>query len=375
MALKDSWQQQKRQRQQEAIQRRKQVSETLTLTQKERQEKASQLRSDLSLFRETLVSDDRSRNLEFQHFYSQLQYETQSFLAEARDQRQKQAQQVAQQLSEFIQTLQQQTATFLTVTEAERVLMAQQLTHDLQGFRIALNESMSSLRQDMQSELQDLQIETELLLHQSRQQRIKTQLRLTRHLAAFTETLRSNVQSYLSEVSANRQEQAAFLAERLHQNRVDRTTEIKALFASLADFRMQIQQYHASLKSVVWGEESLTEMPAIVQKPSIPTSATPKTPTHLIAKPISAQPSRVAIAQPAGAAGMPIKVVTPVLEADYEEKIYQYIDLMEGARLTEIESSLGISRFQAVDALRSLIQKGLVTQRDRVYRIQEDFTV
>ena len=59
----------------------------------------------------------------------------------------------------------------------------------------------------------------------------------------------------------------------------------------------------------------------------------------------------------------------------FEEKVYHYIESMQGARLTEIESAMGISRFQAVDTLRSLIQKGLVTQRDRVYRIQEDFIV
>jgi predicted transcriptional regulator len=40
--------------------------------------------------------------------------------------------------------------------------------------------------------------------------------------------------------------------------------------------------------------------------------------------------------------------------------------------LTEIESTLGINRFQAVDALRSLIQKELIVQKDRTYRIQEE---
>ncbi|KAM3113663.1 hypothetical protein [Phormidesmis sp. 146-33] len=368
MALKDSWQQQKQQRQQEAIQRRRQVSEALTLTQKDRQEKASQLRSDLSLFRETLLSNDRARNAEFQAFYSKLQDKTQSFLSEAKEQRQKQSQQVAQHLSEFVQRLQQQTASFLTVTEVERGLMAQQLANDLQSFRVALNESVSSLRQDIQSELQDLQIETELLLDQSRQQRLKTQIRLTRHLAAFTETLRSNLQTYLSEVSATRQQQAAQLTARLHQNQVDRTTEMKALLASLAEFRVQIQQYHASLKSAVWGDVSI-EVPTIAQKSAAPLKASTPLPETVL----ETSPAQVKIAQ-ATSAILP-KIAAPILEADYEEKIYQYIDLMEGARLTEIESSLGISRFQAVDALRSLIQKGLVTQRDRVYRIQEDFTV
>jgi hypothetical protein len=58
--------------------------------------------------------------------------------------------------------------------------------------------------------------------------------------------------------------------------------------------------------------------------------------------------------------------------ADVEREIIGYLQNGEGARLTEIESALDINRFQAVDALRSLIKQGRVTQRDRVYVIQEE---
>ncbi|NJK53535.1 MAG: hypothetical protein HC936_13305, partial [Leptolyngbyaceae cyanobacterium SU_3_3] len=280
MALKDSWEQQKQQRQQAAIERRQKVHEALTVTQQERQEKASQLRSDLSLFRETLASDDRSRNLEFQHFYAELKTETQAFLLNIRNQRQAQAQKTAQQLNEFVQNLQQQTASFLAMTEAERLLMARQLADDLQSFQSTLEANVSSLRQDIQLELQDLQIETQLLLDQYRQQHIKTQIRSARNLIAFTANLRSSIQEYLLEVSETRQKETELLAQRLQKSRRDRSAKVQALFGQLAEFRLQIQQYHANLKTIVWGEE-MALCPVISETQKSATIAPQSTP-HLL---------------------------------------------------------------------------------------------
>jgi predicted transcriptional regulator len=55
-----------------------------------------------------------------------------------------------------------------------------------------------------------------------------------------------------------------------------------------------------------------------------------------------------------------------------EEVVYNYLHLSQGAHLSEIETELGINRFQAVDALRSLIQKDLVIKQDRTYLVQEE---
>jgi DNA-binding IclR family transcriptional regulator len=49
-----------------------------------------------------------------------------------------------------------------------------------------------------------------------------------------------------------------------------------------------------------------------------------------------------------------------------------YIQTSQGARLTEIQSALGINRSETVDGLRALIRKNLITQRDRIYLVQED---
>ena len=395
MALKDSWQQQRQQRQQEATQRRRQVSETLVSTQKERQASASALRRDLSRVRVTLASADRDRAVEFQRFSVELQQhcmerhlQTQDFLISVSDRRHSQAQQTARQLREFVQAIQGQTADFLTVTEADRQVMAQQLANDLQTFRAVLDETVNALRQEIQAEIQDLQLETHSLLSQGRQQRLKIQIRLTRTLAAFTENLQLEVHHYLSDVQTARHEQAARLAQTLTQSRLDREVENCALFARLADFRSQLCDYRAELKNTIWGEDSSARESVtshlVVRQPSPVLNAAPTRPAPMISVPTRAiahktvpkPASRPDAQTPQNAPSVEVK---PAAKAGgdqtFEEKVYQYIELMQGVRLTEIESAMGISRFQVVDTLRSLLQKGLVTQRDRVYRIQEDFVV
>jgi predicted transcriptional regulator len=55
-----------------------------------------------------------------------------------------------------------------------------------------------------------------------------------------------------------------------------------------------------------------------------------------------------------------------------EEVVYNYLHLANGARISEIETELGITRFQAVDALHALIQKGLIVKQDRTYLAKEE---
>ena len=389
MTLKDSW---KQQRQRETTQRRQQVSETLTIAHQERQKLASAFHSDLNLVRPSLAKADQNRILEFQRFYvelhqnrMELQRETQEFLNSVRDRRHSQSQQVASQLREFVQTLQVQTADFLAVTEAERRAMAQQLADDLQTFRVVLDETVNVLREDIRVEIQELQLEVQSLLSQSRQQRLKIQIRLTRTLAAFTENLRLEVHRYLSDMEAARHDRAVTIAQTLPQSRIDRETENCVLFSRLADFRSQLYQYRSKLKSAVWGEDSTPELTSesVIQQPSpVLETSFPRPALALSAPTLSAvQKSvqsikRIETQQPQSRSLVEVEpALNSVDDRTFEEKVYQYIDLLEGARLTEIESVMGISRFQAVNTLRSLIQKGLVTQRDRVYRIQEDFTV
>lgn len=51
-----------------------------------------------------------------------------------------------------------------------------------------------------------------------------------------------------------------------------------------------------------------------------------------------------------------------------EQKVYQYLQKSEGMRVSQISQALELNRFQTIDALRSLLKKGLLTQRDdRLY--------
>lgn len=55
----------------------------------------------------------------------------------------------------------------------------------------------------------------------------------------------------------------------------------------------------------------------------------------------------------------------------HEDAIYAYLQQNEGVRLAQIEQALELDRFQTVDAIRSLTEKGLVIQRDRCFFMQE----
>lgn len=301
MAFKDSWQQQRQLRLQQVEQRRQAVSLLLQETSKQRQATASQLRSDLSLFRESLTYDTSIRR---------------------------------EKLQNYCEALHQQTQEFLAIAHADRELMSQQLNHDLQSFRATLTETVDSLRQEIQADLQRLQLETQLYLEEAQQARIKQQIRLTRNLSIFVDKLRSDVAAFLSDAALERQEKAL-------QDKRDRKAELDCLFAGLAEFRSQLKQFRADLSRTVWGEPETSPAPSI-------------------SKPEPRKPSGFKIVTPVKAA--------PAPKTD-EDKIYEYIEVMQSVRLTEIESALSMTRIQAVEGLRSLIQQGKITQRDRLYLI------
>lgn len=66
----------------------------------------------------------------------------------------------------------------------------------------------------------------------------------------------------------------------------------------------------------------------------------------------------------------------PVLSATtkipYETEILSLLKQTQGAKLTEIEKALKLDRFQTVDSLRQLTEQGKVTQRHRLYVLQEN---
>jgi len=320
MTLKDIWQQQRQQRQTVVAQRQEAVQAMLITTATQRQVTASQLRSDLSLYRDSLVAADQARRLRQQNFqagltqfHADLQTDVQQFLAEVSDRRQSETAQLFNQLDQFVQSLRQQTAQLLQATRAERLAMAEQVRRDL---------------------------------------------------TVFTEALRADVQSYLWEMETLRQQRAIQVNQKLSQGRSERLATMQAL-------RSQLQQFRAALRQTVWGAAPPDSMAQPVVTSAVQPAA--KTPSP---KPASDPGGSIGAFQYGGSVALvpPKPAMPPQADsATYEQDVYNYIDQIHGARLAEIESSLGINRFQAVDALRSLIKKGMVTQRDRIYLAQTDF--
>lgn len=332
MSLKESWQQQRQQRQQEVAQRQQQVQLELAVARQQREIQAAQLRADLSLFREAIAAENKVRRDEFQKFQSglhqychQLQVQMQVFLAAASDRRQVQAQALAQHLDAFVHQVRQEVAQYLSATSAERALMAEQLEKDL---------------------------------------------------TTFINALRVDVQSYLWEMETLRKNRAEQLHQELAQSRAERAVEMEALFKRFAEFRVELQSFCQALQAEVWGSKTSVVEQAVA-KPAIAKPTAPKNGTQSTKV---AEPTTLSIPTGVGAfphgdsiAVVPVKTAKPAVKESvaYEKEVYNFIHDAHGARLTQIESSLGINRFQAVDALRSLIQKGYITQRDRVYLTQE----
>lgn len=398
-SLKDSWQTEKQQRQQQVINRQHTVAKLLITMQQNREQQASQLWDSLNQFRAQLVNLDQDRRLEFQEFQADLQQshlklhaQTQAFLAAIADHRQVQAQLLADELTAFVQGLQQRSAQFLSMIAADRSLMAQQLTQELQAYQQNLQVLVRSLREQIQRDLADLKSDTQAFLVDCKQFRLQTQQQQQQELAGFMDTLRSDVQNYLGELTSLRQQRAEQLSQTLSQQRAERSAELQAMFDRLAEFRTELRQFHQGLQSQVWGDlnpQTPFQLPEVAQPvalsanvpsanlvtPSTP-KISPKSPTGKSAsvppRPVATLPTKVI--QPQRSAHPAIKSAKPPIkdEMAHEKAVYRFLHTSRGARLTQIESALGINRFQAVDALRSLIKKGLVTQRDRVYHIQGD---
>jgi predicted DNA-binding transcriptional regulator len=294
-----------------------------------------------------------------------LKQETQNFLAYSQLERQVQAEELAEQLDSFVQKLQQQTSDFLSLTVIERSLMAEQLTQDLRQFHSELNVSVALLRQETQTQLATLQHNTQALLAANQQQRVLMRTQQAKELTTFIEKLSADVQSYLWELELLRQERAQQLQQTLSQSRSDRQADVTALFQRFGQFRAELQQYCTNLRASVWGADLDTNHQSSsidLNQPS-PRLRHPSPVVEGMGERTNPEPTSAPIptAQPAA--------------VEVEKEVYNYLHQVQGARLAELETALEINRIQAVDVLRSLITKGLITQRDRVYYTQEEFNL
>lgn len=322
MSLKDSWLAGKHDRQQELEQRQRAVQERLLDYNQARQQMSAELRQNLAWFRQELSQQDDDRRSEFQLFQAQLQ-----------------------------------------------------------AFYDQLQADVRSLRANLQVDRSMLKADTQTYLTSCQRQRLQARAETQQQLADFMETLQTDVQTYLTELALLRHQRADQLQQDLQHSRATRKAEIDALFAKLAAYRQ-------SLTESVWGQSkptpSSSATPTRAKLSAIPPAITIATqPTNgarvkstIASKPpspkgLSSSNGKTALIKSAPSPNVTktttAPIPTPATEVTFEKEVYTFLHEQQGARLTQIESALQLNRFQTVDALRSLIQKGLITQTDRVY--------
>jgi hypothetical protein len=157
--------------------------------------------------------------------------------------------------------------------------------------------------------------------------------------------LRSGVQNYLEELELMRWERAENLEEFLQKSHSQRMDGVKALFSQFAEYRQQLKEYREALQAEVWGTKTSEIEPEV----KMIAAAKVEMPKKIEKPKINPEES--------------LKQNALALELD----VYHYILKRQGARLLEIETALAINRIQAVDALRALVQKNYIVQRDRLY--------
>jgi len=381
-ALYEQWQAARQQRQDEVLDRRDQVDADLERWQSDRLAHAVQLRQDLA----QMVTD--------------LQAETQFWLSEWAEQRRASIPLMRQSLQQYAQNLQRETQAKLThlqdQREADTNALKQRLRQDCQ----AMQESVSDLRLDLVQDLKKIRqrvqaIKTETALMQAghRQEQAMVRAELLPQLAEYVDDLQAEVQESLAEVAVLREQAAAVQQAQRQQDRQALAASVDELFEHLAAFRQDLQDQRQALAASIWGSGSAVVNPPQPVAKQVrrhrpasarpePAQAKPAAKPAAAAKPLAPAPVRPAAQPPAPMqpakpearpepevmVSAPAKAKTPPLD----EVVYNYLHLSPGACLAEIESELGINRFQAVDALRSLMEKDLIVKENRTYHVQEE---
>ncbi|MDF0554556.1 hypothetical protein [Kamptonema sp. UHCC 0994] len=337
MALLDEWRSQREERQQEVRSRQQEVRSTIASLQEVR-----------------LTQGLHDRNWR-QQAYINLQQQTQRFLTATSSNRRIQAELLAEKLDEFARSLSLQTAQFLAEITTDREKLATATLKELREFHVNLSATLADLRQQRQNRIEVLKNQTQELLTASYLQRIQTQAQLNRQLTVWMEALRSDIQSYLQELELMGEARRRQLHQSFQESRAQRLVEAQQIRDRHARFQAQLHLYRQNLQFEVWGEHSKMISKSHQQHHQG---------SKVVSKPVAAEAQ---IKLDTNVKAQPVEAVKPNMTVLQEQQVYNYIRQGKGARLTEIEAATGLSRVQTVDALRSLLQKGSIVQRDRLY--------
>ena len=181
--------------------------------------------------------------------------------------------------------------------------------------------------------------------------------------------LEASVAEYLNGLAKKDQKATVQNWEQHQSNRPETDDEAQASRDGYVAHKQDKQAFGKTLRQSVWGDvpewkgniaaaSSLENAKTLPHKHQSPTQAelTPQSAQKLNASELDRPATTSSVSS------------TP--SSVPEQVVYGYLQThSKGARLAEIESSLGISRFETVDALRSLIRKELIIQDNKTYHL------
>jgi hypothetical protein len=203
----------------------------------------------------------------------------------------------------------------------------------------------------------------------------------------------------LEEFRADRQAQSAAINLMLQDTRKTRETEVAELFERFAEEKLDRQAAVQAIRDYVWGDaapqavnaeaiEAILKLavqesvkPAAV-KPEAKPAAKPEVSSVKAATKAEAKPEVSPVkpeAKPEVVSAVKAEVKTevkaevkakaaePIGEQPLTEKLLATVNSLSGVRLSDLESTLKVTRSELVQALQQLIRSGDIVQRDRAY--------
>ncbi len=211
----------------------------------------------------------------------------------------------------------------------------------------------------------------------------------------------------LEEFRADRQAQSAAITLMLQETRKTRETDVAALFERFAEEKLDRQAAVQAIRDYVWGDaaprpvnaEAIEAILELAVKDAAKPEVTPVKPAaKAVVKPEAkpevvqpeAKPEVSSVAKPEAVKAKPeakpevssavkpevSSVVKPevssaakpeAVERPLTEKLLATVNSLSGVRLSDLESTLNVTRSELVQALQQLIRSGDIVQRDRAY--------
>ncbi|MBD1912763.1 MULTISPECIES: hypothetical protein [unclassified Leptolyngbya] len=427
-ALKDQWKEQRRQRQLELERRQRDVREVLDGFQQERQAMSAQLRSELSAFQQAVQEETQSFLADayqkrlanakvvadaLQAYKANLHEQVAQFLSVTSAERSLMSQELFQALEAFhaslsasvadlrlalqqrmqeiqleVQVLQADTQDMLVGFKEQRIQEQQRLLAELAAYVDGLRDDVHAYLSELELARVDRANQLWAMLQQSRDNRAVEMEALMTEFAEFRNYLQSYRQSLHNLVWGNGEASVEPQPPAVAPQRKVAAAPVRGFRpvrpVATAQPKVELPKAPRSIPPTPAAATPASELPNVVAppKPEPPKVEPPKVEEFAPAPVILAEASSSIDSLEALSEAIPLPAVKtesveetqPALRdpAQLEMDIFKYIQAINGARLTEIETALSINRFQAVDALRSLIKKGNVTQRDRIYLIPEE---